>query len=58
VSVVVIAAVGVNTEGQREVRGLNVGASEAEPFPYPGIRLWNSDCDATRPSRRFAALPG
>ena len=32
VSVAVIAAVGVNTDGQREVLGLKVGASEAEPF--------------------------
>ena len=32
VSVAVIVAVGVNTEGQREVLGLKVGASEAEPF--------------------------
>ena len=32
VNVVVIAAAGVNTEGQREVLGLKVGASEAEPF--------------------------
>jgi putative transposase len=34
-SVAVIVAVGVNTEGQREVLGVKVGASEAEPF-------WNS----------------
>jgi putative transposase len=32
VSVAVIVAVGVNTGGQREVLGLKVGASEAEPF--------------------------
>jgi putative transposase len=32
VSVAVIIAVGVNTEGQREVLGMSVGASEAEPF--------------------------
>jgi putative transposase len=32
VSVAAIVAVGVNTEGQREVLGLKVGASEAEPF--------------------------
>jgi putative transposase len=32
VSVAVVAAVGVNTEGQREVLGLKVGASEAKPF--------------------------
>ena len=27
-----IVAIGVNTEGQREVLGLKVGASEAKPF--------------------------
>jgi len=32
VSVAVIVAAGVNTEGQREVLGIKVGASEAEPF--------------------------
>src|SRR5919204_752700 len=32
VSVAVIIAVGVNTDGRREVLGLQVGASEAEPF--------------------------
>src|SRR6201988_3478123 len=32
VSVAVIVAVGVNTEAQREVLGVKVGASEAEPF--------------------------
>ena len=32
VSVAVIIAVAVNTDGQREVLGMGVGASEAEPF--------------------------
>jgi putative transposase len=32
VSVAVIIAVGVNTEGQREVLGMSIGASEAETF--------------------------
>jgi putative transposase len=32
VSVAVIVAVAVNTEGMREVLGMAVGASEAEPF--------------------------
>ena len=32
VSVAVIVAVAVNTDGQRQVLGLKVGASEAEPF--------------------------
>jgi transposase-like protein len=32
VSVAVIIAVGVNTDGRREVLGMKIGASEAEPF--------------------------
>jgi transposase-like protein len=32
VSVAVIIAVGVNTDGQREVLGMSIGASEAETF--------------------------
>lgn len=32
VSVAVIVAVGVNADGRREVLGLDIGASEAEPF--------------------------
>ena len=32
VSVAVIVAVGVNTDGRREVLGMTIGASEAEPF--------------------------
>jgi transposase-like protein len=32
VSVAVIVAVGVNTDGRREVLGLTIGHSEAEPF--------------------------
>jgi transposase-like protein len=32
VSVAVISAVGVNTDGRREVLGVDTGASEAEPF--------------------------
>jgi transposase-like protein len=32
VSVAVIVAVGVNTDGRREVLGMTVGHSEAEPF--------------------------
>ena len=32
VSVAVIIAVAVNTDGRREVVGMQVGASEAEPF--------------------------
>jgi putative transposase len=47
VSVAVIVAVGVNTEGQREVLGMKVGASEAEPLqdrvlaqPQPPRPTW------------------
>ena len=32
VSVAVIIAVGINTDGRREVLGMKIGASEAEPF--------------------------
>jgi transposase-like protein len=32
VSVAVIIAVGVNSDGRREVLGLDIGPSEAEPF--------------------------
>lgn len=32
VSVAVIVAVGVNTDGRREILGLDIGPSEAEPF--------------------------
>ena len=32
VSVAVIVAVGVNTDGRREVLGMTIGDSEAEPF--------------------------
>ncbi len=41
VSVAVIVAVGVNTEGQREVLGVKVGASEAEPFWTELLRSLN-----------------
>jgi putative transposase len=41
VSVAVIVAVGVNTEGQREVLGVKVGASEAEPFWTEFLRSLN-----------------
>ena len=40
-SVAVIVAVGVNTDGQREVLGLRVGASEAEPFWTEFLRSLN-----------------
>ena len=41
VSVAVIVAVGVNTDGLREVLGLKVGASEAEPFWTEFLRNLN-----------------
>ena len=41
VSVAAIVAVGVNTEGQREVLGLKVGHSEAEPFWTEFLRSLN-----------------
>ncbi len=41
VSVAVIVAVGVNTEGQREVLGVKVGASEAESFWTEFLRSLN-----------------
>lgn len=41
VSMAVIVAVGVNTEGQREILGLKVGASEAEPFWTEFLRSLN-----------------
>lgn len=41
VSVAVIVAVGVNTDGQREVLALKVGASEAEPFWTEFLRSLN-----------------
>ena len=41
VSVAVIVAVGVNTEGQREVLGIKVGASEAQPLWTTFLRSLN-----------------
>ena len=41
VSVAVIVAVGVNTEGQREVLGMKVGASDAGPFWTELLRSLN-----------------
>lgn len=38
VCVAVIVAVGVNTDGQRQVLGMKVGASEAEPFWTESLR--------------------
>ena len=55
VSVAVIIAVGVNSDGRREVLGMEIGASEAEPFwtaflrkltrrGLRGVKLVISDC--------------
>jgi transposase-like protein len=41
VSVAVIIAVGVNSDGRREVLGMDIGPSEAEPF-------WTSSCVSSR----------
>jgi len=41
VSVAVIVAIGVNTDGRHEVLGLKVGASEAEPFWTDFLRSLN-----------------
>ncbi len=41
VSVAVMVAMGVNTEGQREVLGLKVGASEAESIWTEFLRSLN-----------------
>ena len=46
VSVAVIVAVGVNTDGRREVLGLDIGPSEAEPFWTAFLRKL-----AARPAR-------
>lgn len=54
VSLVVIVAVGVNTDGRREVLGVATGASEAEPFWKAFLR---SLADRGLRTRRAAALP-
>src|SRR6188768_3520741 len=51
VSVAVIVAVGVNTEGQREVLGLKVGRSEAQPFWTEFLRSLNRRGAARRQAR-------
>ena len=53
VSVVVIVAIGVNTDGRREVLGMDIGASEAETFWTDFLRklrrrgLRGVKCDVT-----------
>ena len=48
ISVAVIIAVGVNTDGRREVLGMTVGASEAEPFWTEFLRSLNASWPARR----------
>jgi putative transposase len=50
VSVAVIIAVGVNSDGRREVLGMAIGSSEAEPF-WTGLP---AQAEAARPARREA----
>jgi hypothetical protein len=69
VSVAAIIAVGVNSDGRREVLGLDIGASEAEPFwpthgayaapPGPRSPFDPAQTDPTRvaPLSRFAGKP-
>jgi transposase-like protein len=49
VSVAVIIAVGVNSDGRREVLGMDIGASEAEPF-------WTAFAQADAPGLRGVKL--
>ncbi len=46
VSVAVIIAVGVNTDGRREALGMTVGHSEAEPFWIEFLRSTVPNCTA------------
>lgn len=52
VSIAVIVAVGVNTDGQREVLGMAIGHSEAEPFWVDFLR------SLARRSLRIASASG
>jgi transposase-like protein len=55
VSVAVIVAVGVNTDGRREVLGMTVGHSEAEPPELvEGLGRVPACAHPTRPARREA----
>jgi transposase-like protein len=56
VSVAVIIAVGVNTDGRRDVLGLDVGTSEAEPIWTEFLRKLTRrgwDCQEFRVEQRF-----
>ena len=59
VSVAVIIAVGVNTDGRREVLGMTVGHSEAEPFWVEFLRVGTAfaqdDAEAARKQWRDVA---
>jgi putative transposase len=48
VSVAVIVAVGVNSDGRREVLGMTVGHSEAEPFWVESCAAWHAVACAGR----------
>jgi len=50
VSVAVIIAIGVNTDGRREVLGLEIGASKAEPIWTGFLRKHEAILDGERPS--------
>ena len=67
VSVAVIVAVGVNTDGRREVLGMDIGPSEAEPFwteflrklarrGLRGVKLVISDAHEAKSRIDFPAL--
>jgi putative transposase len=69
VSVAVIVAVGVNTDGRREVLGMTIGNSEVEPFwveflrslaglGLRGVKLVVSDAHEGRPSPRCSVPRG
>ena len=53
VSVAVIIAVGVNSDGRREVLGMAIGASEAETFWTEFLRKLASARPARRQARRL-----
>ena len=54
VSVAVIVAVGVNTDGRREVLGMAIGHSEAEPFWVDRRMRRSAQPGPARPARRQA----
>jgi hypothetical protein len=58
VSVAVIVAVGVNTDGRREVLGMDIGPSEAEPFWTAFLRKLARRGLRAQYHRQAARLPG